>query len=102
MAWPSNQPSVAQRPAALPFDWPEAGVSSPVEAGATILESLRACGVNVPSSCQQGVCGACETRVICGKPDHRGMVLSDVEKAAGDTMMICCSGALTPELTLDI
>jgi ferredoxin-NADP reductase len=74
----------------------------PVEAGTTILESLRACGVNVPSSCQQGVCGACETRVISGKPDHRDMVLSDVEKAAGDTMMICCSGALTPELTLDI
>lgn len=74
----------------------------PVKPGETILESLRNCGISVPSSCQQGVCGACETRVIEGKPDHRDVVLSEAERAAGHTMMICCSGSLTPELTLDI
>jgi len=78
------------------------GCLIPVMRGETILESLRSCGVSVPSSCQQGVCGACETRVLSGKPDHRDMVLSEAEKAAGDTVMICCSGSLTAELTLDI
>ncbi|MES1265761.1 MAG: 2Fe-2S iron-sulfur cluster binding domain-containing protein, partial [Variovorax sp.] len=54
------------------------------------------------SSCQQGVCGLCETRVISGTPDHRDLVLSDDEKAAGQTMMICCSGSRSGELVLDI
>ncbi|WP_353506441.1 PDR/VanB family oxidoreductase [Variovorax sp. J31P207] len=70
--------------------------------GQTILDSLRSCGVAVASSCQQGVCGLCETRVISGTPDHRDLVLSDEEKAAGQTMMICCSGSRSGELVLDI
>ena len=72
-----------------------------VKPGETILASLQAAGVAVPSSCQQGVCGACEMRVLSGTPDHRDLVLSDAEKAAGATMMICCSGSLTAELVLD-
>lgn len=74
----------------------------PVLPGRTILDSLQACGVAVPSSCQQGVCGACETRVIAGTPDHRDLVLSDAEKATGQTMMICCSGSLTAVIELDL
>lgn len=73
-----------------------------VQPGQTILESLRACGVIVPSSCQQGVCGACETPVLQGQPDHRDLVLSEAEKASGKTMMICCSGSHTNELVLDL
>ncbi|WP_372656471.1 2Fe-2S iron-sulfur cluster-binding protein [Hydrogenophaga sp.] len=73
-----------------------------VEPGQSILESLRACGVVVPSSCQQGVCGACETRVLAGRPDHRDLVLSQAEKDSGKTMMICCSGSHSKELVLDI
>ncbi len=70
--------------------------------GQTILSSLKACGIDVPSSCQQGVCGACEVNVLSGTPDHRDLVLSVSEREAGRTMMICCSGALSPSLTLDI
>lgn len=72
-----------------------------VQPGETILASLQAAGVAVPSSCQQGVCGACEMRVLSGTPDHRDLVLSDTEKASGATMMICCSGSLSAELVLD-
>jgi len=72
-----------------------------VKPGQTILSSLHSAGVAVPSSCQQGVCGACEMRVLSGTPDHRDLVLSDAEKAAGATMMICCSGSLSTELVLD-
>jgi vanillate O-demethylase ferredoxin subunit len=50
----------------------------------------------------EGVCGTCETRVLEGVPDHRDMILTDVEKAASKTMMICCSGAKTPKLVLDL
>lgn len=70
--------------------------------GATILESLEAGGVDVPYACREGLCGACETRVLAGTPDHRDQFLSADEKAAGRKMMVCCSGALTPELQLDL
>jgi vanillate O-demethylase ferredoxin subunit len=70
--------------------------------GKTILEALRARGVTVPSSCEQGICGSCETRVLAGKPDHRDLLLSDEEKAANEVMMICCSGSRSGVLVLDL
>ncbi len=73
-----------------------------VEPGSTILETLRAAGLTVPASCEQGVCGTCETRVLEGTPDHRDLLLTPAEKASGETMMICCSGSLTPRLVLDL
>jgi ferredoxin-NADP reductase len=73
-----------------------------VAPGQTILDALQAAGVDAPFSCAQGVCGACETRVLEGLPDHRDMILSPQEKAANRTMMICCSGSKTPLLVLDI
>lgn len=68
----------------------------------TIMAALRAAGHQVASSCEQGVCGMCETRVLDGVPDHRDMLLSESERARGDVMMLCVSRALTPTLTLDL
>jgi ferredoxin len=73
-----------------------------VGADMSILEALLTAGIDVPSSCQQGVCGTCETRVIAGTPEHRDMILSDSERAANNVMMICCSRAMSAELTLDL
>ena len=73
-----------------------------VEEGKTILETLLDEGINPSYSCMEGVCGTCETRVLEGVPDHRDLILSDAEKAAGKTMMICCSRAKTPTLVLDL
>jgi ferredoxin len=73
-----------------------------VPAGKTILEVVRAAGVSVVSSCEQGICGACETKVLSGIPDHRDTILSDAERAEGKTMMICCSGAKSDRLVLDL
>ncbi len=78
------------------------GRTIPIQPGCTVLDALQAAGVAVPSSCQQGVCGVCETRVLSGEPDHRDLVLTAQERAANKTMMICCSGSKTPALTLDI
>ena len=78
------------------------GRSVTVAPGQSILDALIAIGVEPPNSCREGVCGTCETRVLCGTPDHRDLVLSEAEKAAGDRMMICCSGAKTPSLELDL
>jgi ferredoxin-NADP reductase len=73
-----------------------------VNPGQTILDALRRAGISVAVSCEQGVCGSCETTVIEGVPDHRCEVLSETDRDAGNTMMICCSGAKSSRLVLDI
>ena len=70
--------------------------------GQTILEAALAAGADVPFSCEEGVCGSCEVRVLEGLPDHQDMVLSKQERAANTKMMICCSRARTPRLVLDL
>jgi len=73
-----------------------------VPEGKTILEVLMAAGIYVSHSCSEGVCGACETTVLSGIPDHRDSILSDEERAANATMMVCCSGAISEKLVLDL
>lgn len=73
-----------------------------IPAGKSILDVLIEAGIDVPYSCMEGVCGSCETGVLEGAPDHRDSVLTDNERAAGRTMMICCSGAKTNKLVLDL
>jgi tetrachlorobenzoquinone reductase len=73
-----------------------------VPAGKSILQVLREAGLSLPSSCEQGVCAACETRVMEGVPDHRDSILSAAERAANKTMMICVSGSKTARLVLDL
>lgn len=73
-----------------------------IPADKSILSTLLDAGIEVPYSCEQGVCGACETRVIEGVPDHRDLVLGDGEKAANKTMMICCSRSKSDRLVLEI
>jgi ferredoxin-NADP reductase len=68
----------------------------------SILTVLRDAGVDIPYSCEDGVCGACETSVVSGMPDHRDSVLSKAEREAGKTMMICCSGCRSGRLVLDL
>jgi ferredoxin-NADP reductase len=70
--------------------------------GKSILQAVREAGIQVPHSCEEGVCGACETRVISGIPDHRDSILTESERAENATMMICCSGSKSPKLVLDI
>ncbi len=70
--------------------------------GCSILDTLREQGVAVQASCEQGICGSCETRVLSGRPDHRDSLLSDEEKAANTVMMVCCSGSRDPVLVLDL
>jgi vanillate O-demethylase ferredoxin subunit len=41
-------------------------------------------------------------RVLSGIPDHRDLVLSATERAENKRMMICCSGAKTSNLVLDL
>jgi ferredoxin-NADP reductase len=73
-----------------------------VPPGKSLLHVLRDAGIDVAYSCEEGVCGACETVVISGTPDHRDNILTEAERKASKTMMICCSGSKSDLLVLDI
>jgi vanillate O-demethylase ferredoxin subunit len=73
-----------------------------VPAGKTLLDALLDEGVAVTYACSNGICGACLTRVVAGRPDHRGDFLSEEQRRVGDCMLLCCSGSLTAELVLDL
>jgi ferredoxin-NADP reductase len=73
-----------------------------IEPGKTILDAVLAAGVDVPYACCEGVCGSCLVTVLEGKPDHHDLVLTRDEQAANNQMLICCSGAKSERLVLDI
>jgi ferredoxin len=73
-----------------------------VDAGTSILEALRNAGFDMPSSCEQGICGTCECRIVEGEADHRDSILSNAEQAANEVMMVCVSRAKGARIVLDV
>ena len=55
-----------------------------------------------PSSCEEGYCGECETRVLEGTPDHQDDYLTEDEQENGDMMMICVGRCKGTRLVLDL
>jgi ferredoxin-NADP reductase len=80
----------------------KSGLTLTVEPDKSVLQTLNDAGIDVPCSCQQGVCGTCEVRVLSGEVDHRDSILSATERAANETMMTCISRARSPRLILEI
>jgi len=68
----------------------------------SVVEALDEAGVVIPTSCAQGVCGTCLTRVIAGEPAHRDLYLTPEEQAANDQFLPCCSRAKSRRLVLDL
>lgn len=67
----------------------------------TIVEAARRVGVDIPISCEQGICGTCLTQVLEGLPDHRDMFLTLEEHDRNDQMTPCCSRSFSSSLTLN-
>ena len=68
----------------------------------SILRAVREAGLEVTAPCPDALCGRCETRVLEGEPDHRDGLLTAEDRAFGDTMLICVSGARSARLVLDL
>jgi vanillate O-demethylase ferredoxin subunit len=108
--WPSAQVHreyfKAEAPAAAPGDGAftvklaSSGQVIEVAADQSLVAALRAAGVDIPVSCEAGVCGTCLIGVMEGEPDHRDLYLTQAEKAAGDQMLPCCSRAKSDTLVL--
>ena len=71
-----------------------------VAADQSILDALRAAGLDLDSSCEAGTCGTCQTGYLEGDVAHEDYVLLDDERA--HQMMICVSRAVSKRLKLDL
>ncbi|GGJ59990.1 PDR/VanB family oxidoreductase [Streptomyces brasiliensis] len=77
------------------------GIDLEVPADKSILDVMEEHGIPVVSSCREGTCGTCETAILAGSVEHRDSILSEDEKAANETMMICCSRGIGTDLVID-
>lgn len=78
------------------------GAIIPVNPGQSAVAALAAHGIELPVSCEQGVCGTCLTRIVDGIPDHRDSYLTDDEREANAVFLPCCSRAKSECLVIDI
>lgn len=110
-AWPKGslhverfQPKVQETGADTEFEvvLERSGHTLTVPADVSVLDTVRSAGVEVLFSCTEGTCGTCETDVLEGTPDHRDSVLTDEEREAGETMLICVSRCRGKRLVLDL
>ncbi|WP_175691442.1 PDR/VanB family oxidoreductase [Burkholderia anthina] len=78
------------------------GKTVSIPAGRTVTQALADAGVDVPVSCEQGICGTCLTRVLEGEPEHRDLFLSPEEQSRNDQFLPCCSRSKSRRLVLDL
>ncbi len=68
----------------------------------SVVAALAEAGIEIQTSCAQGVCGTCLTRVLDGEVEHRDRFLTVEERARNDQFTPCCSRARSPLLVLDL
>lgn len=73
-----------------------------IPADRSVLEVLLDKDIDVPFSCEEGVCGTCAVRLLEGEPDHRDVFMSPAEHASNEEFAPCCSRAKSKRLVLDI
>ncbi|MFM0502481.1 PDR/VanB family oxidoreductase [Paraburkholderia caffeinilytica] len=78
------------------------GMTYAIPPDKSVVDVLASHGVAIPTSCEQGVCGTCLTRVLEGEPEHRDYYLSAEEQAKNDRFLPCCSRAKSRLLVLDM
>ena len=95
-------PPLATDPDAKPYTLllARSGGKVEVRAGQSMLSALHEFGIEVPTSCCGGICGACKVGWLDGKPLHRDRVLSAYERER--FLMACVAGSDSQRLTLDL
>jgi len=79
----------------------KSGKSLAIDASQTILTAVKKAGIAVASSCSQGICGTCKTKVLEGEVDMRhngGIRQREIDKGM---RLLCCSRP-TSDLVLDL
>lgn len=68
----------------------------------TALHALLDAGFDVASSCEEGVCGSCQTTVISGTLVHRDNYLTRAERESGTTFLPCVSRCSSARLVVTV
>lgn len=66
----------------------------------SIIDALARSGIDIPTSCQSGLCGTCKTRYISGEVEHGDCILSDDEHQ--EYLTPCISHIKSGTLVLDL
>src|SRR5690554_6546187 len=80
----------------------KSGIELVVPSDRTIIEVIREAGIEIKTSCEQGVCGTCITEVIEGEVEHHDLFLSPDEQEGGRLIMPCVSRCTSRLLVLNI
>lgn len=108
--WPTNQvhverfvpPVIVADPAAAPYTLvlARANRTLDIPAGLPMIEAIARCGVDVPTSCGGGICGACKVSVLEGRPLHHDRCLSPAERER--SVITCVASCAGGRLVLDL
>lgn len=66
----------------------------------SLIDALARSGIEIPTSCQSGLCGTCKTRYISGEVEHGDCILSDAEHQ--EYLTPCISHIKNGTLLLDL
>lgn len=77
------------------------GATFKIPGDKTVTAFLEESGVKIQTSCEQGMCGTCKTKVLEGEIDHRDKRLSSEQRAQG-YFLPCVSRAKGDTLVLDL
>lgn len=95
-------PTDAATTTGLPFTLKLArrGIRVPVAADQTAVDALHEVGIDIPVSCQQGLCGTCVVEGDGEGAEHRDFCLTGSERR--HKVALCCSRAKGTELVLQL
>ena len=95
-------PTDANTSTGLPFTLrlAQRGISVPVAADQTAVDALHEVGIDIPVSCQQGLCGTCVVEGDGEGAEHRDFCLTGSERR--HKVALCCSRARGRELVLQL
>jgi vanillate O-demethylase ferredoxin subunit len=101
-AAPTRSDDVMRPTGAFDIELRKSGRSFHVPPEKSVLDVLEANGVSVPFSCREGLCRTCETGVCEGEVEHLDYALTQEERDAGKSMIVCVSRARSARLVLDL
>ncbi|SFM32631.1 PDR/VanB family oxidoreductase [Variovorax sp. OV329] len=76
------------------------GFSVPVAADQSAVDALHDFGIDIPVSCQQGLCGTCVVPAEGAGAEHRDFCLTTAERRT--KVALCCSRASEQELVIHL
>lgn len=95
-------PNDSSVPGGRPFSLrlAQRGFSVPVAADQTAVDALHDFGIDIPVSCEQGLCGTCVVPAEGEGAEHRDFCLTSAERR--HKVALCCSRARGEELVVQL